>query len=212
VPRLETPAPAATTPSTGAAANTPVAPVRLRSFGFALAGYGMFGVGYIGYMTFIVALLREQGLPPWGITGFYAALGLAVMASPRLWAGQLDRHRDGRALALLNLLVGAATLAPALSTAWPMVIASGLLFGAVFLSVVAATTAWVRHNLPAAQWARGIGAFTIVFAAGQIVGPTVVGWIADGPGGLERGFVLSALALWLGAALALRQRAFAPAT
>jgi predicted MFS family arabinose efflux permease len=183
-------------------------PVRLRSFGFALAGYGMFGVGYIGYMTFIVALLREQGLPGWGITGFYTALGVAVMASPRLWAGLLDRHRDGRALALLNALVGVATLAPALSAAWPVVLASGLLFGGVFLSVVASTTAWVRHNLPPDQWARGIGAFTIAFAAGQIVGPTVVGWIADGPGGLERGFVLSALALWLGAGLALRQRAY----
>ena len=211
VARLETPASgdaqaaasaAATTTGSGAARP----PVLLRSFGFALAGYGMFGVGYIGYMTFIVALLREQGLPPWGITGFYAALGLAVMASPRLWAGLLDRYRDGRPLALLNALLGAATLAPALSTAWPLVLASGLLFGAVFLSVVASTTAWVRHNPPPEQWARGIGAFTIVFAAGQIVGPTVVGWIADGPGGLERGFVVSAVALWLGAALALRQR------
>ena len=31
--------------------------------------------------------------------------------------------------------------------------------------------------------------------------------VADGAGGLARGFVLSALALWLGAGLALRQRA-----
>ena len=83
---------------------------------------------------------------------------------------------------------------------------SGLVFGAVFLSVVASTTALVRHNLPPAQWAAGISAFTIVFAAGQIVGPTVVGWIADGPGGLARGLVFSALALWLGAGLASRQR------
>lgn len=209
VVRLQVPA-AAQGSARVAASVTPAGAARpqvpLRSFGFALAGYGMFGVGYIGYMTFIVALLREQGLPPWGITGFYAALGLAVMASPRLWAALLDRYRDGRPLALLNALLGAATLAPALSAAWPLVLASGLLFGAVFLSVVASTTAWVRHNLPAEQWARGIGAFTIVFAAGQIVGPTVVGWIADGPGGLERGFVISAVALWLGAALALRQR------
>jgi hypothetical protein len=71
---------------------------------------------------------------------------------------------------------------------------------------VASTTALVRHNLPAAAWASGISAFTIVFAAGQIVGPTVVGWIADGPGGLARGLVFSACALWLGAALASRQK------
>ncbi len=189
------------------AAPTHAAHVPWSRFVLALTGYGMFGVGYIGYMTFIVALWREQGLPPWAITGFYAALGLAVMASPRLWARLLDRHRDGRPMALLNGLLGAATLAPALSSAWPVVLASGLLFGAVFLSVVASTTAWVRHNLPASQWAGGIGAFTIVFAVGQIVGPAIVGWIADGPGGLVRGFVVSALALWCGSVLALGQKA-----
>jgi hypothetical protein len=88
-----------------------------------------------------------------------------------------------------------------------LVLGSGLLFGAVFLSVVASTTALVRHNLPPAAWAAGISTFTAVFAAGQIVGPTVVGWIADGPGGLTRGLIFSAAALWLGAALATRQKA-----
>jgi hypothetical protein len=47
----------------------------------------------------------------------------------------------------------------------------------------------------------------VAFAAGQIVGPTVVGLIADGPGGLARGLVFSAVALWVGAGLARRQRA-----
>ena len=76
----------------------------------------------------------------------------------------------------------------------------------MFLSLVASTTALVRHNLAPAQWAAGISAFTIVFAFGQIVGPTVVGAIADGPGGLARGLWLSGGALWLGALLAVRQR------
>jgi MFS family permease len=100
-----------------------------------------------------------------------------------------------------------ATLLPAFTNSWPLVLASGLVFGGVFLSVVASTTAIVRHNLPASQWAAGISAYTIVFAAGQIVGPTIVGWIADGPGGLARGLVFSAVALWVGAALAWRQKA-----
>ena len=175
----------------------------------ALAGYTLFGVGYIGYMTFVIALLREQGVAAGAITTFYALLGLAVVASARIWAGLLQRARGGGALALLNALLGLATLLPALTAAWPVVLASGLLFGAVFLSVVASTTAFVRHNLPAAQWAAGISAFTILFAFGQIVGPTVVGWIADGPGGLARGLLYSAGALWLGALLAWRQRPLA---
>lgn len=181
-------------------------PFAWRDFGPGLAGYSLFGVGYIGYMTFVIALLREQGAGPGRVTLFYALLGLAVVASSRLWAGLLDRYHGGQPLALLNGLLGVATLIPALTSAWPLVLASGLLFGAVFLSVVASTTALVRHNLAAAHWASGISAFTIVFAAGQIVGPTVVGWIADGPGGLGRGLLYSAGALWVGALLAWRQQ------
>jgi len=180
---------------------------RWRQFGFSLAGYTLFGMGYIGYMTFVVALLRERGSSALAVTVFYGLLGLAVVASSRIWAGLLDRYRNGRALAILNALLGVATILPALTQSWPVVLASGLLFGGVFLSVVASTTALVRHNLPHSAWAAGISAFTTVFAAGQIVGPTVVGWIADGPGGLARGLVYSALALWLGAALAWQQKA-----
>ena len=57
----------------------------------------------------------------------------------------------------------------------------------------------------------GITAFTVLFALGQIVGPTVVGWVADGEGGLARGLLYSAGALWLGALLAAGQRPLARA-
>jgi predicted MFS family arabinose efflux permease len=182
---------------------------RVRPFAFGLAAYFMFGMGYIGYMTFIVALLQEQGLPAATITIFYAVLGLAVVASSRIWAGILDRFRGGEAMAILNALLAAATLLPVLSAAPTLVFISGVLFGAVFLSVVASSTALVRHNLPPAEWSRGISVFTMVFAFGQIVGPTIVGWIADGAGGLQRGLIFSALALLTGAVLAWRQRALA---
>ncbi len=190
-----------------AASGAPVVPFTWKPFGFSLAGYTMFGMGYIGYMTFVIALLREQGASGPAITVFYALLGLAVLLSPRIWAGLLDNYKGGQVLALLNALLGVATLLPALTSVWPVILASGILFGAVFLSIVASTTALVRHNLPQPAWGAGISAFTIVFAAGQIVGPTVVGWIADGPGGLARGLVFSALALWVGAGLAWRQKA-----
>ena len=181
-----------------------------RAFRFGLLAYFLFGVGYIGYMTFVVALLREQGMSATSITLFYSLLGLAVMASSRIWAGLLDRFRGGQSMAILNGLLAGATLIPAVTGAVPLLFVSGALFGAVFLSVVASTTALVRHNAAPAAWSAGIAAFTTVFAFGQIVGPTVVGWIADGTDGLQRGLVFSALALVLGALLATRQRALAP--
>lgn len=94
-----------------------------------------------------------------------------------------------------------ATLLPVLSAHPVAVFASGLLFGGVLLSVVA-----VRHNVERAAWSAGIAMFTIVFAAGQIVGPALIGWVADATGGQRGGFALSAAALGIAALVALRQR------
>jgi MFS family permease len=180
-----------------------------RALGAGLVSYFCFGLGYIGYMTFVVTLLREQGLQAVVIVAFYAVLGIAVVGSSWLWAPLLQRSRGGEAMALLNALLAVATVLPVVSAHPVAVFASGLLFGAVFLSVVASTTALVRHNLPPAAWAGGIAAFTAVFAFGQIVGPSLVGWIADSAGGLRAGLACSALVLMVAAAAAWRQKPLA---
>ena len=112
-------------------------------------------------------------------------------------------------MAILNGLLAVVTVLPALTASAPVVFVSGLVFGMVFLSVVTSTTVLVRHNLPQSAWPAGISAFTTVFALGQIVGPTLVGWVADGAGGLERGLLVSAGCLLLGAVLAWQQKALA---
>jgi len=177
-----------------------------RPMAMLLLGYLLFGLGYIGYMTFIVTLLREQGIAPGWVTAFYGLLGAGVVASSWLWAGLLRRVRGGQALALLNAILAVATLLPVLGAQPAVVALSCLLFGCTFLSVVASTTAFVRHNLAPTAWASGIGAFTIVFALGQIFGPSLLGRLADGPGGLQRGFLCSAVVLALGALCGARQR------
>ena len=184
----------------------------VRDFRFGLAGYFMFGAGYIGYMTFVVALLKQQGMSPTRITVFYALLGVAVLISSRIWARMLDYFKGGQSMAILNGLLAVVTVLPALTASAPVVFVSGLVFGMVFLSVVTSTTVLVRHNLPQSAWPAGISAFTTVFALGQIVGPTLVGWVADGAGGLERGLLVSAGCLLLGAVLAWQQKALATHT
>lgn len=176
-----------------------------RGLAAGLAGYGCFGLGYIGYMTFIVTLLREQGLASGTVAAFYALLGVGVMVSPWLWARLLQRARGGGALAVLNALLAVATALPVVLGHPVAAFVSGALFGAVFLSVVASTTAMVRHNLEPVHWPAGISVFTIVFAAGQIVGPSLVGALADGAGGLRAGLAVSAGLLALGALLAWAQ-------
>jgi predicted MFS family arabinose efflux permease len=94
----------------GAPANRKsLAPVRLAALAPALVAYFLFGLGYIGYMTFIVTLLREQGVATPLVIAFYVMLGVGVVASSWLWAGTIERARGGGALALLNGLLAVAT-------------------------------------------------------------------------------------------------------
>lgn len=202
---IETSHPAPVVSALNAASSTLKEPLPWARIGFMLAGYGLFGVGYIGYMTFLIALLRAAGMSAAVVTAFYVLLGVATIGSAKIWSGVLNRMRGGQALAVFNGLLAFATLMPALFTQPSVAFVSGALFGATFLSAVASTTAFVRHNLPAAQWTRGIGAFTIVFAFGQIVGPIVIGWISDGAG-LARGLVYSSILLATGAVLAALQK------
>jgi MFS family permease len=67
-------------PAPAATAGGDMRTFRWSQFTYALAGYALFGVGYIGYMTFVVALLRAQGSSATAVTMFYGLLGLAVMA------------------------------------------------------------------------------------------------------------------------------------
>jgi len=156
---------------------------------------------------------------------FYALLGLAVIASSRIWAGALDRYKGGETLGIINMLMGLACLIPALiamfsqqpdnQLGWLSVSAiymSGIIFGSGLLTAVATTTVFVRHNLPQSQWVAGIAVFTSLFAVGQVVGPTLIGWVSDGRGGLARGFVISAGILLLGSILAWLQKPLTPDT
>lgn len=174
-----------------------------------LAAYGLFGVGYIGYMTFVIALLRSTGLGSATLLAFFVVLGLAAAVSGKVWAGALHRARGGGACALCCGLLSVATLVPAVMTSPVAAFASGLVFGGTFLAVTASTTAFVRHHLPPAQWSAGISVFTVVFAIGQIVGPVVLGAISDGSG-LARGFVYSAGVLLAASLLAAGQKPLAP--
>lgn len=194
-------------PSVRGTATHSNAPIRGLACG--LVGYLLFGVGYIGYMTFSVTLLAEQGQSAGTITAYFALLGSMVLVSPFLWAGLLQRFKGGAPLGILTALLAVATAMPLLAPTAPVAFASGALFGGVFLSVVASTTALVRHNLPETAWPVGISAFTSIFAAGQIVGPSFVGWLADGSGGLAVGFAVSAAILALGAVVAFFQRPLA---
>lgn len=176
----------------------------------AVLGYFLFAVGYIVYLTFLVALMQEGAASAELIAACWTLLGLGVIAAPFLWRGVLARSTGGGALALACLATGAATLLPViLPGSIPALIASVVVFGLSFFIAPTAVTSFARKNLDQAAWGRAVGMFTTVFALGQIFGPVLAGLLSDLTGSVAQGMGAASLILLLGAALAALQRPLA---
>lgn len=174
-------------------------------FGPALASYFIYALGMIGYLTFVVADLVDDGASAAVVTAFWVFLAVSTFPGPWLWQRLLDRADDGRALAILCALmaVGAGlSIVGGLAGAF----VSAALVGVGMLSVVAATTSLVRKGLEPPAWPAGIGVFTTVFGIGQTLGPWLTGTVSDHFGGLDAGLAVSSGLLAAAAVVALLQK------
>jgi predicted MFS family arabinose efflux permease len=175
-----------------------------------MTSYALFGVGYIAYMTFIIAFLTGHGARPGEISAFWVVLGAAAIAGGFAWPPLLARLRGGRGLAIVLGVVAIGAVLPLVSGSAVAALASAVLFGASFLAVVIATTAVARRSVAQHHWTPAIGTLTVAFAAGQCFGPVLAGALSDGPAGLRLGLALSAGVLAAGAVIALAQRHAGP--
>lgn len=172
----------------------------------ALAAYFMFGVGYIVYITFLIAWMRAEGAGTHLVAGTWAVMGTLVMASPFIWSRVLARAEGGGAIALTSLAVSAGILLPLLVSGPAGMIGSAIVFGGSFFMVPTSTTTFGRKNLTGDQWGPSLALFTTVFSIGQIIGPVGAGAIADHTGGTSAGLAAAGAILFAGALIGVLQR------
>lgn len=185
-------------------------PVPLAPMAMMIGAYFGFSVGYIVYLTFLVAMMQGAGATPGFVAAVWSLMGLGVMLSPLLWRRPMARSRAGGALAAANAATGLATLLPLwLPGSAALLVGSAALFGLSFFMAPASVTAFTRRNLPEAMWGRGVALFTTVFALGQTLGPVLAGAVSDLTGTLAVGMAAAGAVLLLAALLALRQPALA---
>ncbi|MBR0717179.1 YbfB/YjiJ family MFS transporter [Bradyrhizobium liaoningense] len=175
-----------------------------------LAAYFLFGAGYIAYMTFMIAYVRDAGGGAPAQAAFWGLIGVSAFVTPWFWRRVLALDRGGLATAIIlgTNALGAALPILGTSTAW--LATSAVVFGVAFFAVVGSTTAFVRFNYPPAAWPTAIAAMTISFGVGQTLGPIVVGAITDALGSLSYALNVSAALLALGAVAALCQQKVGP--
>jgi predicted MFS family arabinose efflux permease len=170
-----------------------------------MTAYFLFGVGYIVYLTFVIAWLRDMKLGIVAATSVWLVLGAAVVASGFVWRGVMARWWPTRTFAVASLCTAAGTALPLVSNGFAVLLISAVLVGGSFFMVPGAVMALARATLPPALWAKAMNLFTLVFALGQAIGPIGAGWIAD-HAGLNAAMAAGAAVLVLGAGVVQLQR------
>jgi predicted MFS family arabinose efflux permease len=182
-------APAATLPAT--------ARRELRTLAW---GYGLFGAAYIGYMTFIVALLRAERHSDGTILVFWGLLGSAAACSTPFWTWLPVPRGPHAGPAIVIAACGLGALLPAALDGTVAALTSAIVFGGSFFAVVAAVSASARTLVATEAATAAIGLLTVSFAIGQSTGPLLGGALADTAAGLRVSLALAALVLFATAA------------
>ena len=171
-----------------------------------LTAYFLFGAGYIAYMTFMIAYVRDAGGGAAAQSAFWSLIGLSAFVTPWVWRRVLALDRGGLATTIILGVNAVGAALPIFGQSVWLLATSALVFGVAFFAVVGSTTAFVRFNYPPQAWPAAIAAMTISFGIGQTLGPIVIGAITDAVGSLSFALNVSAAMLALGAALSAFQR------
>ncbi len=171
-----------------------------------LAAYFLFGAGYIAYITFMIAYVRDAGGGANAQAGFWSLIGLSAFVTPWAWRRVLALNRGGLATTIILTVNAIGASLPIFGHSPLLLAISALVFGVAFFAVVSSTTSFVRFNYPPAAWPTAIAAMTIAFGVGQTLGPILVGAITDAMGSLSFALNVSAAMLALGAIASAFQR------
>jgi len=201
IPVLLAPFHAGSITAEAASANFAIAPVLTY-----LTGYFLFGAGYIAYMTFMIAYVRDAGGGAVAQSAFWSLIGLSAFVTPWVWRRVLALDRGGLATTIILGVNAIGAALPIFGHSLWLLAVSALVFGVAFFAVVGSTTAFVRFNYPPSAWPTGIAAMTIAFGIGQTLGPIVVGAITDAIGTLSVALNVSAAMLVIGALLSAFQK------
>lgn len=174
-----------------------------------LAGYFLFGAGYIAYMTFMIAYVRDSGGGAAAQSAFWCLIGLSAFLAPWVWRRVLALDRGGMSSTIILSVNTIGAALPLFGHSPALLALSALIFGVSFFALVGSTTAFVRFNYPPATWPTAIAAMTIAFGSGQILGPFATGAIVDVMGSLSYALNAGAAMLGIGAILAAFQRRLA---
>jgi predicted MFS family arabinose efflux permease len=171
--------------------------------GMMAVAYGLFGFGYVITTTFLVAIVRLTAdirvLEPW----IWILFGLAAIPSVAIWARLGERIGAMNAFAVACLIEAVGVAASVEWVTITGVCVSALLLGGTFMGLTALGFIAAR-TLSAGNPHWAFGRMTASFGIGQMIGPTLAGFLSERLGDFRVASLIAAGALVAAAALAVR--------
>jgi len=145
-------------------------------FPYLVLAYGLEGLGYIVTGTFIVSMAEGTPGLAFDASVVWMAVGAGAIPSCIIWSALANRWGMVKALTLSMFLQSVGIALPVFRPDPSGFIASALLFGATFMGITTLATTLARQMNPSGG-NRMIGYLTAFYAAGQMAGPAVAGWL-----------------------------------
>ncbi len=183
----------------------------IRKMSAELVGYFLFGLGYIVYLTFLIAWMKDSGASALQVALTWGTIGVSVMVSSFIWRPLLTNFNNGTPLAISVAATALGTFIPFVIPGWFGMLLSAAVFGMGFLTAPSAVTSFSRQNLHKTLWGQAVAMYTTVFAVGQMIGPVAAGAIADQTSRITDGLLSAGMLLTVAAVLCLMQRPLTPA-
>jgi len=170
-----------------------------------IIAYGLFGFGYVITATFIVAIVRGSPAIAPLETSIWVVVGLT--GAPSIWFWNVIAGRIGPlhafAIACLAEAVGVAASVLWISPAGMLL--AGTLLGGTFMGITALGLIAARQ-MTVGDPRSVLALMTAAFGLGQIIGPTLAGFLFDQSGSFLSSSLCAATALIIAALLALRSK------
>ncbi|CAH1222390.1 hypothetical protein PAECIP111891_05333 [Paenibacillus allorhizoplanae] len=170
-------------------------------FLFLLGSYFFFGWGYIIYFTFLIPYLVNNGIPSKYAGLIWSGIGFAGLFNGWIGGRAIDRWPSGYTLAL-GLALGTIGVLGVTTNHILLTSLGAVMIGLVsFITPPLMTTALLRRYAPHSVYTVCLSVATAFFAAGQIIGPIVGGWVVERYG-LKFGVTSSSIFMALSAMFA----------
>jgi len=156
--------------------------------------YFTFGFSYAIYITFFsVYLGGEKGMPPQFIGNLWSILGLISILGAAVWGLLSDYLSRKFSLATIFLFVACSLIVLAFSNSTIGYYLSAILLGCTALSTVGIMAAICGDYLGPRYAPAALGMITFLMSIGQVLGPSIAGYLTDILNSSSQAFLLAAL-------------------